>query len=66
MTSDPIRYNVHKVSEGGIGQREALRIAKEAGATKVWPDTSIYVGQTAVLVQADKRTHRRIERELYG
>lgn len=59
-------YNVHKVSEGGMGQKEAYRIAASAGAQSVRPSTSVYVGQTAIVVTASDRVHKRISKLLYN
>ena len=59
-------YNVLKVAEGGIGQREAIAIAKQYGATKAVGQSSGYVGQTALAVTASERNHRRIEDALYS
>lgn len=59
-------YHVHKVAEGGIGQREAVRLAKASGAEKVWPHSSIYVGLTAMTVLAGKRTHDAISNALFN
>jgi hypothetical protein len=59
-------YNVLKVSEGGIGQQFAVYLAREAGADKVRPSTSPYIGQTAILVTATKRVHNKISKSLYN
>lgn len=60
-----LTYNVHKVSEGGIGQKAAQNIAIVAGAKKVQLSSSMYVGQTAIVVTASKRVHNKISNRLY-
>ena len=59
-------YHVHKVAEGGIGQREAVRIAKECGARTVTPHSSHYVGLTAMTVTATKAVHHAISNTLFN
>lgn len=58
-------YSIYKVSEGGMGQRQAIEILKDSGI-KAKPATSIYVGQTAVLVTGGTRIQQRASRILYG
>lgn len=60
-----LTYNVHKVTEGGIGQKAAASTAVMCGASKVQLVPSIYVGQTAIVVTATKRVHDKISRHLY-
>ena len=42
-------FSVDKVSEGGMGQKEALRLLKEAGI-EAHPDYSPFVGQSGLKV----------------
>ena len=58
-------YNVYKVSEGGLGGKEAKEIALRCGARKVQLVPSIYVGQTAIFVTATKKVHDKIFNRLY-
>jgi|TARA_R110000868_G_scaffold407756_1_gene689507 hypothetical protein len=58
-------YNVLKVAEGGPGQAASVVTAKRLGAKAVVPTTSIYIGQTAIIVTAGKRVHERLARALY-
>ena len=60
-----LTYNVYKVSEGGLGGKEAKAIALQCGATKVQQVPSIYVGQTAIVVTAPSRVHDKIINRLY-
>jgi hypothetical protein len=66
MFEDYAVFSVTKVSEGGMGQRWAMQLLKDAGI-KAEKAYSPYVGQTAVQVKTrNKRLRRRIERILYG
>lgn len=59
-------FSIMKATEGGMGQKTALELLKDAGI-KAEKATSIYVGHTAVLVRTEnKRTLARTERILYG
>ena len=58
-------YSVLKVSEGGMGQRMALLLLKEAGI-ECEADYSPYVGQSGLLVYGGKRVQDRASRILYG
>ena len=60
-------FNVMKVSEGGTGQKESIRLLKEAGFHNVHPFPSIYVGQSGVMVNhITRREMRKAEKILYG
>jgi hypothetical protein len=58
-------YSVLKATEGGMGQREAIRLLREAGI-RAMPTTSVYVGHTAVVVMGNKRVQQRATRILFG
>lgn len=58
-------FNIYKVSEGGMGQKLAIELLKDAGIVAK-PCISHYVGQTAVSVKTkDVRKLDRIYRILY-
>lgn len=60
-------FNVDKVSEGGMGQKHAIRLLKEAGFLNVTAFPSIYVGQSGVMVcHITRREMRKIEKILWG
>ena len=62
-----ILFNVDKVSEGGMGQKQAIRLLKEAGFLNVTPFHSVYVGHSGVMVDhITKREMRRAEKILYS
>ncbi len=59
-------FNILKATEGGMGQKEALRRLKEAGFA-AYPSTSAYVGLTVVsILGTSQRAVARAERILYG
>ena len=60
-----LTYNVYKVSEGGLGGKEAKAIALQCGATKVQQVPSMYVGQTDIVVTAPTSGHDKIMNRLY-
>lgn len=58
-------YNVLKATEGGMGQKMALQLLKDAGI-KAKRAYSIYVGHTAVEVTGGKRVHARADKIIFG
>lgn len=60
------KFSVYKVSEGGLGQKQAIQMLKDAGI-KARPCHSPYVGQTGVeILTVNKRIVRKAERILFG
>lgn len=60
-------YSVEKVSEGGIGQTQAMRDIKQAfPGVDVRKGYSPYVGQSGMDVTATEAQHRKIEDMLFG
>lgn len=58
-------FNIYKVSEGGMGQKLAIELLKDAGIIAK-PCISRYVGQTAVSVKTNSvRKLEKIARILY-
>lgn len=60
-----VDLSVMKVSEGGIGQVQAIRFLKEKGI-KAERGYSPYVGQSGVRVFGGKRVQERAKRLLWG
>lgn len=59
-------FSVYKATEGGMGQKHAMTLLKEAGI-KSEKAHSPYVGQTGLAVRTNnKRTLRRVNRILYA
>lgn len=58
-------YCVDKASEGGIGQRQALLMLKDANL-KCRPGYSPYVGLTGVEVDGNKKDQLKARRILFG
>jgi hypothetical protein len=58
-------YNVLKSAEGGMGQQHALSLLRDANIV-CKPDTSIYVGCTAVRVVGGTKVQRRAAKILFG
>jgi hypothetical protein len=61
-------FNILKATEGGMGQKQALQLLKEAGI-KASLMVSGYLGYTAVTIkrpQTNKRVIKATERILYG
>jgi hypothetical protein len=58
-------FSVYKVSEGGIGQREAIRLLREK-KIKAERAYSPYIGQTGIKVMGTRRQIKRAESIIYG
>jgi hypothetical protein len=58
-------YSVLKSSEGGMGQQHALFLLREANIT-CKPETSIYIGHSAVRVLGGTKVQRRAAKILFG
>jgi len=64
-TPQTATFSVMKVSEGGMGQKEAIRLLTDAGITAT-RGYSPYVGQSGVTVTGSQADIDRAETILYG
>lgn len=60
-----VTYHFLKATEGGMGQKTAIQLLKDAGIVAK-PTTSIYVGHTAVYLTGGKRVHAKASKVLFG
>ncbi len=59
-------YNLYKTTEGGrMRQVDAIALAKELGAKKVFKVSSPYVGMYGLEVHASNTVHNRITKAFY-